>query len=86
MRVFHHAATSLLLAAWLGVRLLRRRGLPPTPLNPVLYIGVGVWFASALLSIDPRMALENLWFPITHLLLFFVMVDLIQLGRESLLT
>lgn len=44
------------------------------------------WFASALLSIDPRMALENLWFPLTHLLIFFIMVDLIQTGRGSLLT
>lgn len=32
------------------------------------------------------MALENLWFPLTHLLIFFVMVDLIQSGREAVLT
>ena len=44
-----------------------------------------VWFASALLSLDPRMALENVWLPLTKLLLFFVMVDLLQSGRETLL-
>ena len=44
-----------------------------------------VWFASALLSLDPRMALENIWFPLTNLLFFFVMVDLLQSGQEALL-
>ena len=86
MRVFHHLFTSALLAVWLGVRVLRGRGLPPTPLNPALYVCVAVWFASAFLSLDPRMALENLWFPITNLIIFFILVDLIQIGRESILT
>ncbi len=86
VRVFHHLFTGAILAIWLVVRLLRRRGLPPTPLNPLLYLGVFIWFVSALLSLDPRMALENLWFPLTHLLIFFIMVDIIQRGRETLLT
>lgn len=86
VRVFHHVFTSILLGAWLIVRLLRRRGLPPTPLNPTLYACVALWFVSAFFSIDQRMALENLWFPLTHLLIFFVMVSLIQSGRETVLT
>ncbi len=85
VRVFHHLVTTGLLSLWLIARLIRRRGLPPTPLNPLLYLGVIVWFASAIFSLDPRMGLENIWFPITNLLIFFVMVDLLQSGRESLL-
>ncbi len=85
MRVFQHLLITVILSLWLILRLIRRRGLPPTPLNPLLYLCALVWFASALLSLDPRMALENLWFPLTNLLLFFVMVDLLQSGREALL-
>ena len=85
VRVFHHLFTTALISLWLLLRLLRGRGLPPTPLNPLLALTVIVWFASALLSLDPRMALENVWLPLTLLLLFFIMVDLLQSGRETLL-
>ncbi|MBI1257815.1 MAG: hypothetical protein GC204_10125 [Chloroflexi bacterium] len=85
MRVFQHLFATVILAVWLILRLRQRRGLPITPLNIALYIGVGLWFVSAVLSLDPRMALENLWFPLTNLLLFFVMVDLLQSGQEALL-
>jgi O-antigen ligase/tetratricopeptide (TPR) repeat protein len=85
VRVFQHLFATVILALWLILRLRLRRGLPITPLNIALYAGVGVWFISALLSLDPRMALENLWFPLTNLLLFFVMVDLLQSGQEGML-
>ena len=85
VRVFQHVFSTILLSVWLILRLYRRRGLPSTPLNPLLYIGVIVWFASAVFSLDPRMALENLWFPVTNLLIFYVIVDLLQSGREGLL-
>ena len=85
VRVFQHVFATVILAIWLILRLRQRRGLPITPLNIALYAGVIVWFISALLSLDPRMALENLWFPLTNLLLFFVMVDLLQSGQEGLL-
>ena len=85
VRVFHHLFVTILLGFWLIRRLLHRRGLPPTPLNALLYLNVMVWFIAALFSLDPRMALENLWFPLTNLLLFFVMVDLLQTGWEALL-
>src|SRR4051812_33751777 len=67
------------------MRLRQRRGLPITPLNIAVYVGVGLWFVSALLSLDPRLALENLWVPRADLLLFFVMVDLLQSGQEGML-
>ena len=85
VRVFQHIFVTIILSIWIIRRLLHKRGLPPTPLNPVLFLGMVVWFASALVSPDPRMALENLWFPITNLMLFFVMIDLLQTGQERLL-
>ena len=85
MRVFQHVFATALISIWLILRLVRRRGLPQTPLNPLLYLCVIVWVISTLASLDPRMALENLWFPVTNLLLFFMMVDLVQSGQEGLL-
>ncbi|MCC6803231.1 MAG: O-antigen ligase family protein, partial [Anaerolineae bacterium] len=83
VRAFQHLFVTVVLGAWLALRLARRRGLPPTPLNPLLYLGVVVWCASALVSLDPRMALENLWLPLTNLGFFFIIVDQLQRGRES---
>lgn len=85
VRAFQHVFVTVLLGGWLLLRLVRRRGLPTTPLNPLLYLNVIVWLVAALASADPRMALENVWQPLIGLLLFFVMVDLFQGGGERLL-
>jgi O-antigen ligase/tetratricopeptide (TPR) repeat protein len=58
------------------------QGLPVTPLNPPIYAAVIVWFISALFAVDVRMSLENVWFLITHVLLFFIIVNLIQRGYQ----
>lgn len=82
VRVFHHAFVTLLLIGWLAARLRRGQGLPHTPLNLAVYAAVGWWFVTAFASIDLRMALEHLWLPLTHVLFWFVLVDLIQRRRE----
>jgi O-antigen ligase/tetratricopeptide (TPR) repeat protein len=82
LRVFHHGFVTVLFGAWL-LYWLRRDGIPVTPLNPALYAGVAVWLVTAALSIDPRMAFEETWFLILHLLIFFVLVDLFQRGRTK---
>src|SRR5215212_4073493 len=84
VRVLHHAVMTLLLAGWLINRIRRGCGLPSTPLNPPIYAAVAVWFVSAVVSIDPRMSLENVWFPVVHVLLFFGLVDLFQRGRQRI--
>lgn len=84
VKVFHHLFITALLVAWLGWRIYRRQGLPYTPLNPFLYGVVVVWFITAIGSIDTRVALENVWSPIIHLLFFWVIVDLIQRGRQRI--
>lgn len=76
VRVLHHIVITAVLGVWIW-----RHGLPKTALNgPLLLAGVWV-LISALLSIDPRMALENGWFWLNHSLLFLVLVDWIQRGR-----
>jgi O-antigen ligase len=84
IRVFHHLFVTLVLALWLMVRLWRGEGLPQTPLNLPIYAAVGVWFLTALTSLDVRMAFENIWFPLTHVLFFFALVDLLQRGFQRL--
>ncbi len=83
IRLLHHAVVTVLLGVWLIRRV--RRGLPATPLNPLIVALIGVWALSAVFSLDPRSAFENLWFPLTHVVLFFIIADLIGRGRESLL-
>lgn len=80
-RVLHHVVASLILIVWAAGRL--RSGLPDSPLNLPIYAVVLVWFTGVIFSLDPRMALENLWFPLTHVGIFFILADLIRRGREK---
>jgi O-antigen ligase/tetratricopeptide (TPR) repeat protein len=84
VRQIHHILVTVVLALWL-VAALQRGGLPKTPINLPIVAVVMVWIISAATSIDRRMAFENLWFPLTHMLFFFVLVDLFQRGRQRLL-
>lgn len=83
LRVFHHAFVTVILLAWLWTK--RRRGLPVTPLNAWAYAAIVLWIVTSVVSLDPRMAFEHLWFPLVHWMLFFVFVDLIRTGRQRLL-
>ncbi len=84
IRVFHHALITTLLAWWLYRRIRRGDGLPTTPLNRPLYAAAMVWALSAIFSLDPRMAFENLWLVLIHSLFFFGLVDLLQRGRQRM--
>lgn len=81
VRVLHHVVATAVLLLWLLNRLRNGRGLPRTPLDAPALALVIVWLLTALASVNPRAAFENLWFPITHLLLFYIAADLIQRGR-----
>jgi tetratricopeptide (TPR) repeat protein len=82
VRVAHHVIVTVLMGLWLIGRIRKQQGLPVTPLNPPIYAAVIVWFISALFAVDMRMSLENVWFMITHVLLFFIIVNLIQRGYQ----
>jgi O-antigen ligase len=79
VRVAHHAIMAILLGIWL-LRRARREGLPDSGFNQALLALFLAWLASAILSVDPRMALESLWFGLLHLLLFAYVVRRIQRG------
>jgi len=81
VRVLHHIIVTGVLGLWLFQRIRRGKGLPLTPLNLPLWGVISVWFISALTSLDPRMAIEHIWFPFTYILMFFVLVDYFQRGR-----
>lgn len=82
VRLFHHLFITLLLAGWLMGR-LRSGGLPVTPLNPAIFAAIAVWLLTALTSLDARVALEGLWFPLAHVVFFFIITDLLQRGRQK---
>jgi O-antigen ligase/tetratricopeptide (TPR) repeat protein len=83
VRFIHHILVTVLLVIWLVLR-IRRNGLPQTPLNMPIIAVIAVWLVSAAMSIDQRMAFENLWFPLTHIVIFFILVDLFQRGWQRL--
>ena len=84
VRVFHHGLVTIALGLWYW-RKFRGEGLPHTPLNRPLYVLVLVWFISSALSIDPRMSFENTWFMLLHVSMYFVLVDMLQYGRQRLI-
>ena len=84
IRVLHHWVVTVVFGLWLILRIRSNRDFPLTPLNNALYLTALVWLLSAVFSIDQRMAAENTWFLITHLMIFFVLVDLFQHGQGKL--
>ncbi|MCA0456662.1 MAG: O-antigen ligase family protein [Chloroflexi bacterium] len=83
IRQLHHTLLTLVMAVWLIFQ-LRRGGLPQTPLNWPIAAAVVVWFLSAFMSIDRRMAFENLWFVLMHILFFYALTDLFRRGRQRM--
>jgi tetratricopeptide (TPR) repeat protein len=84
-RILHHVVVTALLALWLIRRIRSGDDLPLTPLNLPLYALLVAWLFAAAAALDARMALENAWFLVIHVVIFFVLVDLLQRGREKLL-
>jgi len=90
VRVAHHIIVTVLLGLWLWNRIRPRyknnaaHGLPITHLNTPLYAAVGIWLLTAMTSMDPRVALESVWFLIIHVILFFIVVNLIGRGYQRM--
>ena len=83
VRIAHHILITVVLGLWLLTR-IRRGGLPRTALDWPIGAAVIVWIISAATSIDRRMAFENVWFPLIHVIFFSVLADLFQRGRQRL--
>ncbi len=84
VRLLHHALVTFIFALWLFNRIRQGKGIPSTPLNLLLYALIIIWFVAGFLGLDWRMSLEHTWFMVTHVLIFWVLVDMIQQGRQKL--
>ncbi len=84
VRVAHHVLFTAVALIWLLSRLRKRQGLPKTSLDLPIVLMILVWIISTVLSLDVRVSLETLWFPLGHLLMFYVLVDLFRTGRQRL--
>ncbi len=82
LRVAHQVGTALLIALWLITLWRERRPFPTTPLDRPLLVYAGVLLASAVLSRDARLSLEYTWPLLTHILGFYLLVDLMRRGRQ----
>jgi tetratricopeptide (TPR) repeat protein len=81
IRLAHQGVVTLLLGLWLVKRLRRGQGLPPTALD----LGLAAYLLANLISAgwgqSPRFSFEVAWFSLTHLLAFYLLVDLLRRGR-----
>ena len=82
LRVFHQVFTALLLALWLLDLWRSGRPFPKTPLDWPLVVYLGVRLLAALFALDPRVSMEALWQTLTHVLGFYLLVDLMRRGRQ----
>ncbi len=85
IRAAHHVIITIVLLVWLLARIIKGRGLPPSPLNPLIYAAVGMWLLTSAVALDARIAFESTWFLINHALILLVFIDMIQRGRGRLL-
>ncbi len=90
VRVLHRVLVTILLILWLIGRIRNQKhqaalGMLQTGINYILYGIVGWWFITAITAYDPRMSFEQIWFLLVHVLLFFIIADNIQRGRQRLI-
>jgi tetratricopeptide (TPR) repeat protein len=80
LRPANQLIVTAVLGIWLLNKLKHKTGLPATPLD----WGIGLYLVanlvSALLGQSPRYSLESMWFTVTHILAFYLLVDLARRG------
>ena len=84
IRTAHHLLVNGALIIGM-IWLWRRGGLPRHPLTLPTLAAIGVWLLASALAIDPRVSLENAWFPIAHALIALILIALVQRGRATLI-
>jgi O-antigen ligase/cytochrome c-type biogenesis protein CcmH/NrfG len=83
VRVFHHGVMTVVLGLWLLHKWRRSGGVPATPLNAPVIAALVTWLVSSAASIDPRAAVENVWLPLNHVVIFLILADMFQTGRQK---
>jgi len=83
LRVANQIVVTGLLGGWLAVRLKQGHGLPRTPLDAAwgLYLAAGL--VGAVLGQSPRFSFEALWLSLTHVLAFYLLVDVARRGGAA---
>ncbi len=83
LRVTNQIVVTGLLGGWLAVRLKQGHGLPRTPLDAAwgLYLLAGL--AGAVLGQSPRFSFEALWLSLSHVLAFYLLVDVARRGGAA---
>lgn len=81
LKVIHQIAGAALIAGWLLSLVWRKRSFPITRLNwPLWALGIS-WGAAGVFGSDPRVSFEFVWVTFFHIILFFILIDLMQNGR-----
>lgn len=81
IRIAHHIIMTLVLGGWLIHRIRTQGGIPQHPFNPLLFATIFLWIISAVFALDPRISLETVWFLMTHIIILWVIIAMIQRGR-----
>ena len=85
IRWFNHIFLTVISCIWLAGRIWQKRNLPQSPLNPVIFAMLIVGFLAVPFSVDPRMALENMWIPVIYTLMFLFIVNAFHHARHKLI-
>ena len=79
-RFFTHVLAAIILAVWLGKKVLAGEHLPSTSLDIPISALLGVLLLAAVLSDIPRLSLEGLLYALMCVVLFYLVVDLLRHG------
>lgn len=82
MKLVHQVGATLMIAAWLVSLLVRRIPFPSTPLDKPIVVGLVAITLSAAFARDPRVSLEAAWPLFIHVMLLYLLVDLMRRGRQ----
>ena len=81
LRVLNQIIVTALLGSWLLSKLRRGEPFPRTSLDGPFLAWLAAHFIAALFGLSPRFSLEKLWTPVTHILAFYLLVDLRRKGH-----
>lgn len=77
-RIVHQVLLLLLFGGWLLYRSVKRQPFPATPLDGPVLVYFLVYSLATVFALDVRISVEQLWELGTHILLFYLLVDLMR--------
>ncbi len=86
LKVFNHIVVMAIFSGWLWTKFAKRDtswGFPKTSLDIAIIFWLVVQFISASQSIDPRFSFEALWQPISHAIMFYLLLDIIPHQQQK---